>query len=121
MTIASYSCLIEYLKGGSNTVTDLLSRVPKDPSEPSEIGSSAEESLPDISDKTSEIGVLNSKQFPQESFSKNETSNDELLDKPYPEITGFDLQKEQARDAEIHDILKQLHWEGPAKHSLENT
>ena len=95
-------------RGGSKTVADLLSRVPKDPNEPSEIGSSADESLPDISNKTYEIWVLNSNQFPQEAFSKNEMSNDELLDQPRPGFTGFDLQKEQARDTEIQDILKQL-------------
>ena len=109
LTIASYNCKIEYLPSGSNSVADLLSRVPKDPNFPSESGSSAGESLPEISDKTYEIGVLTSNQMPPGAHKRIKIPEQDLLDQPRPGLLGVDLQVEQASDPEVQEISKQIH------------
>ncbi|MEW8546530.1 MAG: reverse transcriptase domain-containing protein [Candidatus Thiodiazotropha sp.] len=108
LSIASYSCQIEYLPGECNTVADLLSRVPKDPNAPSGGSSSAEESLPEINDKTYEIGVLNSNQILPTERKQDATSETELLDQPRPGIMTFNMQDEQAKDPEIQEVLRQM-------------
>ena len=108
LSIAAYNCRIEYLPGSTNSVADLLSRVPKDPNLPSGTGSSAEESLPEINDKTFEIGIINSNQFTPESYQHSKTSEADLLDQPRPIMKNVNMPDEQAKDPEIQEVLKQL-------------
>ena len=115
LSIAAYKCRIEFLEGSKNSVADLLSKVPKDPNLPSEIGSSAEESLPEIDDKTYQIGIINSNQLPPESFQQCRASEADLLDQPRPSVKQIDMQEEQAKDPEIQEVRKQLQSDHASK------
>ena len=108
LSIAAYKCRIEFLEGSKNSVADLLSRVPKDPNLPSGTGSSAEESLPEIDDKTYQIGIISSNQLPPESFQQCKASEADLLDQPRPSMKQINMQEEQAKDPEIQEVRKQL-------------
>ena len=101
LSLASYSCKIEYLPRNCNTVADLMLKVHKDPNVPTEGGSSAEESLPEINDKTYEIEVFDSNQIPLKEGQQYASSETELLDQPRPGITTLNMQDEQAKDPEI--------------------
>ena len=65
LTIGSYNCTIEYLKGTENVCADLLSRSPPANEE------NIEEEIPQISDNVLQINVINSNKIDTEFFFKN--------------------------------------------------
>ena len=105
MSINSYNCTIEYLKGTDNVTADLLSRSPTDEVELSEDNGETE-----MRDGAIEIAVINSNKINPSDFMVVEQesfhSEDTVVDIELPE--NLDVQVEQDKDAEIIDIKKKM-------------
>ena len=117
LTIGSYNCQIEYLKGSDNVCADLLSRRPNDEeNSPKEV--SVEEEIPIIRDATFEIATLNSNQFEPKQYLTVEIEK-KSANEPLPSLENFDMKLEQEKDKELTDIKTKLE-KGNAKTSLYN-
>ena len=106
LTISSYHCIIEFLKGSENLVADLLSRVDDNMSQ------NNDQPLddPDISSKTYEIGALNSNKFSPKEFARCKAAfPDKVVNKSY--MSGLNMVEEQEKD----DVILKLRQDSKKK------
>ena len=105
LNISSYNCTIEYIPGPQNVLADLLSRMPEGPDIQVSDDSIVEN---EISDRTFEINVLNSKHFDPKSYASAQPP-DKL---PTPDIKlispEINLKEEQERDPALLDLRTKL-------------
>ena len=118
LTIQGYNATISYIKGSSNTLADLLSRHPNPREGKQGQETSAEpEIVPDVSDKSYEIGVINSNAVDLNQFASCNFKENDLLDKP--DSLGLDMIVEQAKDPEICLIKTKLGSDESNSNSLK--
>ena len=106
LTISSYHCIIEFLKGSENLVADLLSRVDDNMSQ------NNDQPLddPEISSKTYEIGALNSNKFSPKEFARCKAAfPDKVVNKSY--MSGLNMVEEQEKD----DVIFKLRQDSKKK------
>ena len=62
LTIQGYNTEIKYIKGASNSLADMLNKLPgsNDDHEPQKMSVTDDWPIPDVSDRSYEIGVINS-------------------------------------------------------------
>ena len=103
MTISSYRCKIEFLKGSENSVADLLSRVDDNMSQNND---PPLDDL-DISSKTYEIGALNSNKFISKEFARCKATFPDKVVKPSYR-SGLNIVEEQEKDDVILKLRQDL-------------
>ena len=101
LTIGSYNCNIEYIKGTENVCADLLSRSP-----PKDEDNSV--SIPDISDRAFEIAALNSNHFNPKEYINVSTELTQEKENPIPKLEDFNMQEEQKKDTELMTVKTKL-------------
>ena len=107
LAIQGYNATISYISGNRNPIADLLSRIPNQKE-----GERGQETLteqeiePEVSDKSYEIGVINSNAVDLNQFASCKFKEDDLIDKP--DSLGLDMIVEQAKDPEICLIKSKL-------------
>ena len=107
LTIQGYNATISYISGKRNTLADLLSRIPNQKEgERGQETLSEQEIEPEVSDKSYEIGVINSNAVDLNQFASCKFKEDDLIDKP--DSLGLDMIVEQAKDPEICLIKSKL-------------
>ena len=86
----------------------MLSKLPgsSDNQEPQKVSVTDEGPIPDVSDRSYEIGVINSKEADINRFASCKFQENDQLSKP--DSFGFDMSTEQLKDPEIYTIKKQL-------------
>ena len=100
LTISSYNCTIEYIKGIDNSCADLLSRSPPETEEnPVEV--------PPVSDRAFNIAAINTNKINVQEYLDPEVETDKE-GQERPTLEGFDMIKEQDKDPEIVRIKQQL-------------
>ena len=107
MTINSYNCNIEYLKGSSNLTADLLSRSPPPTDSLSGSGDEIQEKRGSF-----EVAVLNSNKFNPGDYirvdlDKSRVSEEEEHDNFEP-LVDFDIVSEQEKDEVIKETKRKL-------------
>ena len=107
LTIGSYNCEIQYLKGDENVCADLLSRRPNDDKKPQNDNDTVEEEIPIISDMTFEVAALNSNTFEPKEYLTAQTEA-KSVDEPLPKLENFDMSLEQGKDEVLMDIKGKL-------------
>ena len=119
LAIQGYNATITYINGTRNTIADLLSRIPNQKE-----GERGQETLteqeiePEVSDKSYEIGVLNSNAVDLNQFASCKFKEDDLIDKP--DSLGLDMIVEQAKDPEICLIKSKLESDQTSNSLLKN-
>ena len=103
LTISSYRCKIEFLKGSENSVADLLSRVDDNMSQNND---PPLDDL-DISSKTYEIGALNSNKFISKEFARCKATFPDKVVKPSYR-SGLNIVEEQEKDDVILKLRQDL-------------
>ena len=103
LTISSYRCKIEFLKGSENSVADLLSRVDDNTSQNND---PPLDDL-DISSKTYEIGALNSNKFSTKEFARCKATFPDKVVKPSYR-SGLNMVEEQEKDDVILKLRQDL-------------
>ena len=101
LTLASYDCRIEYLKGTDNVCADLLSR-----NYPAEMDETCEPEIPVMEEKTFEVNALNSNTFDPVKFINVNIDPEE--DTSLPSLEDFDNVNEQGKDRDIKEIKEKL-------------
>ena len=102
--IRGYNCKIEYIEGKKNVCADMLSRL-----EPICKDDDCELSGPDITDKTFEIGVIDSSQVSLKQFAQyDQPLPDKQCLKEELRVPGYDMITEQNKDQAIVTIKKNL-------------
>ena len=96
-----YNCEIEYVKGSNNIVADLLSRSPPDSVD-------TNEEIPDITDKSFNINVINSNQFEPREFMHIDLDRAKTTQDALPTLDTIDLPSQQDKDKEIIHIKQKL-------------
>ena len=109
-SIASYNVTLEYIRGDQNCIADLLSRLPDAPRRPPTADSEKdpEQTEPDITDKTYEIGYINSNRIDPKQYVSCQVGKAEILDQEKPSIDDLDMVWEQSKDPDISEIIDQL-------------
>ena len=103
LTISSCRCKIEFLKGSENSVADLLSRVDDNRSQNND---PLLDEL-DISNKTYEIGALNSNRFNPKEFARCKATFPDKVVKPSYR-SGLNMVEEQEKDDVILKLRQDL-------------
>ena len=107
MTINSYNCRIEYLKGESNLTADLLSRSPPSATDTSCSGEELNERRGPF-----EVAVLNSNRFNPGDYIKVDSDNIKEGEREEPDdfeaLIKIDILREQEKDEEIMEVKKKL-------------
>ena len=107
LTIQGYNATINFISGKENSVADLLSRIPNQKEEERGQETLSEQEIePEVSDKSYEIGVINSNAVDLNQFASCKFKEDDLIDKP--DSLGLDMIVEQAKDPEICLIKSKL-------------
>ncbi|OOZ03087.1 hypothetical protein BOW22_11585, partial [Solemya velum gill symbiont] len=104
LSMASYNCKIEYLKGTENVCADLLSR--PNPKEIEQSSTDENFSAPEVDDRALQINVLDSLKFKPEEYAQGKVEDTELT-KPRNTF-GLDLKEEQSKDEKIKELMNQL-------------
>lgn len=107
MCMTGYDCTVEYVAGTENSCADLLSRI--DHSLLTDDSDTCTETGPDVSDKTYEIGILDSSNFrPKDHM--DSTIEDKDLDIPDKEeaFPNLDLVVEQSQDQDLTRLKLRL-------------
>ncbi|MCG8034487.1 MAG: DDE-type integrase/transposase/recombinase, partial [Candidatus Thiodiazotropha taylori] len=114
LTIQGYNAEIKYIKGSSNCLADLLSRVPRGEANevPQDLPVTEDGNIPDVSDRSYEIGVINSNEADLSKFASCKLQERDELKKP--DTLGFDMVVEQSKDPEIYTIKTQLEADSTA-------
>ena len=109
-SIASYNVTLEYIRGDQNCIADLLSRLPDAPRRPPTADSEKdpEQTEPDITDKTYEVGYINSNRIYPKQYVSCHVGKAEILDQEKPSIGDLDMVLEQSKDPDISEIIDQL-------------
>ena len=100
LTIGSYNCNIEYVKGVDNCCADLLSRSP-----PEEEEDSLE--APHISDRALNVASINTNQMDVQEYLDQEVNVEEEKQEKIT-LEGFNLAEEQPKDQELLKIKEKL-------------
>ena len=107
LAIQGYNATISYISGTWNTIADFLSRVPNQKEgERGQETFTEQEIEPEVSDKSYEIGIINSNAADLNQFASCKFKEDDLIDKP--DLLGLDMIVEQAKDPEICLIKSKL-------------
>lgn len=107
MCIAGYDCTFEYVAGTENSYADLLSRI--DHTLLTDNSYDWTEKGPDVSDKTYEIGTLDSSQLNPRNHmdSSIDTKDIEIPDKEKA-FPNMDIVSEQSEDPELNKLKLRL-------------
>lgn len=100
MCMAGYDCTVEYIAGTENSCADLLSRI--DHSLLTDDSDICTETGPDVSDKTYEIGVLDSSNFRPNFRPKDHM--DSIIEDVGPEALNDKFQDERTDSSDEDDI-----------------
>ena len=119
LTIQGYNATISFINGAQNEIADMLSRVPNQKErERGQETLTEQEIEPELSDKSYEIGVINSNAADLNQFASCKFKEDDLIDKP--DSLGLDMIIEQAKAPEICLIRSKLESDQTSNSLLKN-
>ena len=106
LNLMGYNAKVEYVKGSTNVIADMLSRMP-DSNKTGAISESNYESQ-DINDNTYQVNTFNSNLFNPKEFAKCLPPEQDMPDKRSFNFQNFDMAKEQLKDPEAARLIALL-------------